>query len=148
MFLGNHPYSMDKKGRVSIPSQFREVMQKSGDQEIVLTIRPTGDYHYLMAMPRSKWEPVAEEVEQDILDEEARNSRRLLMARMEICLLDKQGRILIPPRLRELAGLTREVSLLGTGIKSFEIWDRQTFEKHFDEMYMASAEKGSKSQDN
>ena len=147
MFLGNHPYSMDKKGRVSIPSQFREVLQKSADQEIVLTIRSSGEYHYLMAMPLSKWEPLAENVEGDTLGEEGRRERRLLMSRMETCPLDRQGRVLIPPRLRDYAGLTREITLLGTGIKTFEIWDRQTFEKHFDEMFMASSEKGSKSQD-
>jgi MraZ protein len=147
MFSGTHNYSMDKKGRVSIPSEFREIMQKSGDQELVLTIRPTGDYHYLMAMPRNKWQPVAEDVEKDALDEEARNRRRLLMARMEICPLDRQGRILVPPRLRDYAGLSRELALVGTGINSFEIWDRQTFEKHFDELFTASGEKGTKSED-
>lgn len=146
MFSGTHPYSMDKKGRVSIPSQFREIMQKSGDHEIVLTISPTGDYHYLLAMPRSEWEPVAVDVEKDPLDQEARNRRRFLMARMEICTMDRQGRILIPPRLRDYAGLTKEVDLVGAG-KSFEIWDRQIFEKHFDELIVTYSEKGLKSQE-
>ena len=147
MFLGNHPYSMDKKGRVNIPAQFREVMDKSADREVVLTIRSSGEYHYLMAMPLSKWEPIADNVEGDTLSEEGRRERRLLMSRMETCPLDRQGRILVPPRLRELAGLTREITLLGTGIKTFEIWDRQTFEKHFDEMFLSSGEKEPQSQD-
>jgi len=139
---------MDKKGRVSIPSQFREIMQKSGDQEIALTIRATGEYHYLLAMPRSHWETVALDVEKDPLDEVARNRRRLLMGRMEFCPLDRQGRILIPPRLRDYAGLVQELALVGTGLISFEIWDRQNFDTHFDELFTASGEKGSQSPNN
>ena len=147
-FYGTHNYSMDRKGRVSIPAEFREIMQEKGDEEIVLTISPAGENQYLLAVPESLWEPeFSPDLEKEQLDEEARSYRRFLMARMEGCPWDKQGRILIPSFLRDYAGLTREVSLVGTGKNSFEIWDRETFEKHYGELDLVYRQKRSKPAD-
>ncbi|MFZ5450300.1 MAG: division/cell wall cluster transcriptional repressor MraZ [Thermodesulfobacteriota bacterium] len=133
MFYNTHQYSMDKKGRVSIPAQFRESLQELGDTKIALTIYQAGAYRYLLALPHSLWLTKAAGLEGRTFDPQSREFRRYLMSRMEVCPLDKQGRILISPQLRDYAGLTKDLSLAGVG-QSFEIWDRQAFDNNFNQM--------------
>ena len=64
---------------------------------------------------------------------EVRAFQRFLISGVEECLLDRQGRILVSPNLRDYARLSREVCLVGA-IRCFEIWDRGTFESHRKEL--------------
>jgi MraZ protein len=130
MFTGSHFYSMDKKGRVSIPSHYREILAEHKDRELILTNYLTNLDRYVLALPTSEWVQIEAKLgEQAFFDKDVRAFRRFLMSGVEICPLDRQGRILIPPNLRDYAKLTRDVCLVGVG-RSFEIWDRQTYEAH------------------
>ncbi len=126
MFTGSYFHLMDNKGRVSIPSRYRDIVQERKDRHLVLT----NFRGYIMAFPQSEWAKIeARLAEQPLFRKEVRDFQRFLISGAEECPLDRQGRILIPPNLRDYAQLSREVCLVGA-IRCFEIWDRQTFEAH------------------
>ena len=130
MFSGSYFYFMDNKGRVSIPARYREILHERKDRQLILT----NFDRYLIAFPHSEWLRIeAKLAEQATFDKKVRAFQRFLISGVEECPLDRQGRILIPPNLREYAGLIREVSLVGA-IRSFEIWDRETYEGHRKEL--------------
>jgi MraZ protein len=127
MFTGTYFHSMDNKGRISIPARYREILQERQDRNIILTNFFGG---YVIAFPQSEWEKVeAKLANQPIFSREVRSIQRFLTSAMEECPLDRQGRILVGPNLRDYAKLGREVALVGA-IRCFEIWDRATFESH------------------
>ncbi|HEX9883341.1 MAG TPA: division/cell wall cluster transcriptional repressor MraZ [Desulfobaccales bacterium] len=126
MFTGSYFHFMDNKGRVSIPSRYREVLQERNDRQLILT----NFGGYILAFPQSEWVKIeAKFAEQPLFRKELRAFQRFLISGVEECPLDRQGRILIPPNLRDYAKLSREVCLVGA-IRCFEVWDRQTFEAH------------------
>ncbi|MFH1596536.1 MAG: division/cell wall cluster transcriptional repressor MraZ [Pseudomonadota bacterium] len=126
MFTGSYFHFMDNKGRVSIPSRYREVLQERKDRQLIIT----NFGGYILAFPQSEWVKIeAKFAEQPLFRKELRAFQRFLISGVEECPLDRQGRILIPPNLRDYAKLSREVCLVGA-IRCFEVWDRQTFEAH------------------
>ncbi len=126
MFKGSHVHLMDNKGRISIPTRYREVLQESQDRLLILT----NWEDYILAFPQSEWVKVeARLAGQPLLRKDLRLLQRFLMSGVEECPLDRQGRILIPPTLRDYAQLSREVALVGA-VRCFEIWDRTGFEAH------------------
>ncbi len=117
---------MDNKGRVSIPARYREILKDRKDRQIILT----NFGGYILAFPQSEWSKIeAKFAEQPLFRKDLRNFQRFLISGVEECLLDRQGRILVPPNLRDYAKLSREVCLVGA-VRCFEIWDRSTFEAH------------------
>lgn len=126
MFTGSYFHTMDNKGRVSIPARYREILKDRKDRQIILT----NFGGYLLAFPQSEWSKIeAKFAEQPLFRKDLRNFQRFLISGVEECLLDRQGRILVPPNLRDYAQLSREVCLVGA-VRCFEIWDRSTFEAH------------------
>jgi MraZ protein len=126
MFNGSYFHLLDNKGRVSISPRYREILQERQDRLLVLT----NFDGYVLAFPQSEWVKVeARLAEQAVFDKNIRAFQRFLISGVQECLLDRQGRILIGPYLREYAKLTREVALVGA-IRCFEIWDRATYEAH------------------
>ena len=126
MFTGSYFHSMDNKGRVIIPARYREILTS----HIVLT----NFGGYVLAFPQSEWSKIeAKFAEQPEFRKDVRAFQRFLISGVEECELDRQGRILVPPNLRNYARLSREVCLVGA-IRCFEIWDRGTFESHRQEL--------------
>jgi MraZ protein len=126
VFTGSYFHTMDNKGRVSIPARYREILKDRKDRQIILT----NFGGYLLAFPQTEWSKIeAKFAEQPLFRKDLRNFQRFLISGVEECLLDRQGRILVPPNLRDYARLSREVCLVGA-IRCFEIWDRSTFEAH------------------
>jgi MraZ protein len=126
MFTGSYFHSMDNKGRVIIPARYREILTS----HIVLT----NFGGYVLAFPQSEWSKIeAKFAEQPLFRKDVRAFQRFLISGVEECELDRQGRILVPPNLRNYARLSREVCLVGA-IRCFEIWDRGTFESHRQEL--------------
>jgi MraZ protein len=126
MFTGSYFHSMDNKGRVIIPARYREILTS----HIVLT----NFGGYVLAFPQSEWSKIeAKFAEQPLFRKDLRDFQRFLISGVEECLLDRQGRILVSPNLRNYARLSREVCLVGA-IRCFEIWDRGTFESHRQEL--------------
>lgn len=115
MFLGRYAHSLDTKGRIAIPSRFRDAI--GGEAVITRGIDPC-----LTLYPMAAWEPLAAKVSAlSISDPDARAFRRMVFAEAAAVELDRQGRILIPPELRRYAGLESEAIVVG--MHSYvEIW--------------------------
>lgn len=126
MFKGSSLHTMDNKGRVSIPVRFRDVLKERQDRQLILT----NWEGYILAFPHSEWvELEAKLKELSQFRKEYRDFKRFLISGAEECPLDRQGRILIPPGLRDYAKLGREVAVVGL-VQNFEIWDRERYESH------------------
>src|SRR5436190_3647129 len=99
VFLGEYEHNLDDKGRLAIPSRFREELGEG----VVIT---RGFDRCLMGFPRPIWEQLAQQVSGLSLGQgEARSLRRLLFSGAADMALDRQGRILLPQNLREYAEL-------------------------------------------
>ena len=126
MFTGSYFHLLDSKGRVSISPRYREILQERQDRLLILT----NFDGYILTFPQSEWVKIeARLAEQAVFDKNVRAFQRFLISGVQECPLDRQGRILIGPYLRDYAKLSREVALVGA-IRCFEIWDRATYEGH------------------
>jgi MraZ protein len=127
MFRGRSRHSLDEKGRLAIPARFKEVLKEKNDQCLVLTNHD----NCLWAFAKEDWRTIEEKAaELSLFDRAVSTYRRYFISGAQECPL-KQGRITIPPDLREIAGLQKEVVLVGE-LKLFEIWDREKWEQEFD----------------
>jgi transcriptional regulator MraZ len=132
--LGTHSYSLDPKGRVSLPARFREAF----DDGLWLTV---GQDRSLYCFPRAEWERRSGEVDAFALsDREGRAFARLFFSSAEQAKLDGQGRVTIPQRLREAVGIGKDVVVIGVR-ERMEIWDRAGWDRYV-EAHAASYETG------
>ncbi len=121
MFMGEYNHTIDAKGRLIIPSKFREIL---GDAFVVTK----GLDGCLFVYDNEEWKRFEEKLRTlPITNKEARQFVRFFLAGATEAEVDKQGRILIPNVLREFAGLTKDVVLVGVGSR-IEIWSRERFE--------------------
>ena len=115
MFMGEYNHSIDTKGRLIIPSRFREEL---GD-EFVVTKGLDG---CLFVFPDHEWRAFEEKLRTlPLTNKIARKFARFFVAGATPCELDRQGRILLPQTLREFAGLEKDVVLTGM-LNRIEIW--------------------------
>lgn len=123
-FRGINNLTVDAKGRMAMPSRYRERLLESCGGRLVVTV----DRDYcLLVYPLPEWEIIeAKLVELPSLNREARLLQRLLIGHATECEMDGQGRILLPAMLREFAHLNKKIVIIGQG-KKFEIWDEQTW---------------------
>jgi len=124
-FRGGSYHTIDPKGRIIIPSRFREVIKASGADMVMLS-KLDGS---LVGYPMPRWR----ELENTILSladtsEHMRRVKRIFIGGAFECPADKQERILVPPSLRTYAGLEKEIVLVGV-LDHFEIWSRENWEK-------------------
>jgi MraZ protein len=118
MFKGEYNHTIDTKGRVIIPSKFREEL----GEKFVLT---RGMDRCLAIYPQNAWDELEQKLAALPLTSSAdsRNIVRFLVNGATDCELDKQGRILVPSTLREYAGLAKEVVIAGT-LSYIEVWSK------------------------
>lgn len=129
MFMGEYNHTIDAKGRLIVPSKFREIL---GDVFVVTK----GLDGCLFVYDNEEWKLFEEKLRAlPITNKEARQFVRFFLAGAAEAEVDKQGRILIPNVLREFAGLTKDVVLVGVGSR-IEIWGKERFEDtaSFDDM--------------
>jgi MraZ protein len=120
-YLGSFVHQVDAKGRVALPASFR----RGSELESFILVQVHEDA--LSLFPHSSWRPVEEELRELIRKQpEARASVLALTASALEVSTDKQGRILIPDRMRELVGLRREALFVGA-LNKIEIWDPKRF---------------------
>ncbi len=128
-FRGRSIHRLDAKGRLRIPTKFRDILQNHYTDALI--VAQLGEC--LVAYPPERWD---EEIESkalhlsEVLPEHRSFLRRFISSAAE-CEFDNQGRILIPPMLRDDARLGQEVVLAGL-LKNFEIWDRATWSSQAD----------------
>jgi len=125
MFRGSFEHTVDSKGRVSVPSKFREIISDRYEGRLVLAM----DYdRCLTVYPLEEWEKLEEKIRNlPTMKKEVRDFMRFLLASATECELDKQGRVLITPAHRQHAGITKNVTLVGI-IDKIEIWDSKAWE--------------------
>jgi MraZ protein len=124
-FRGQSIHSLDEKGRLRIPARFRDVLQKHYSDALVLTMM--GDW--LVAYPPEAWEQFEEKaLDLSQVQLQQRAFIRYVISSAVPCEFDKQGRILIPPTLRAMAGLDKEVFLAGM-LTNFEIWAKTKWDE-------------------
>ncbi len=125
MFRGSFEYTVDSKGRVSVPSRFRDILEDHYDGKLVLTL----DFDSCLAVyPLEEWEKLEEKIRLlPMMQKEVKEFMRFFFSLATECEIDKQGRLLIPPVLRERAGINKNVLLVGI-INKIEIWDAKAWE--------------------
>lgn len=118
MLVGQYDYVIDGKGRINFPAKFREEMGE------VFYVTRWMD-HSLAAFPRQRFEELAEKIEEKGIVRSRNAARAFFSAAVEVT-PDKQGRIQLPARLREYAGLDHDVSIIGS--RAFaEIWNTKAW---------------------
>ena len=145
MFRGRYEHTIDPKGRLSIPSRYREELVARGITTLVLS---EGD-HCVWAFPLDAWEQLEERLRlHPQLSPERRSVVRVMVASAKECPVDRAGRTLVPAELREFAGLKKDVMITGA-LEWFEIWSRERWADHrqtlrvgFDEMTRKLSEHG------
>ncbi|MFH1102968.1 MAG: division/cell wall cluster transcriptional repressor MraZ [Pseudomonadota bacterium] len=124
MFRGSSFHAVDDKGRIVIPARFREVIAVSGADRVMMTRLDKGLYAYTF----EEWKKIETRIMS--LAEKSDNMRRfrrVFIGGAFDCPFDKQGRMLIPPLLRQYAEIDKEIVLVGV-LEHFEIWSRENWE--------------------
>ena len=121
MFRGENKITLDPKGRLAVPTRYRESIVSDAAGQLIVTI----DYRdrCLLIYMQHDWEDIQRKLTKvPALNPMARDLQRLMIGHATDIELDSHGRVLIPPNLREYAGLNRDVVLSGQGTR-FELWD-------------------------
>jgi MraZ protein len=121
--------ALDAKGRLAIPGKHRAALAESADgpgRTLIVTADPS---RCLLVYPRATWEPIqARLMALSSFNEQIRGLQRLLVGHADEVDMDGTGRILVPPALRQYAGLEHRVVLVGQGSK-FELWDEAKWQQ-------------------
>lgn len=117
MFSGVSSLNLDSKGRLAIPAKHRDTLLAQAQGKLIITADPAG---CLLVYPEPAWLPIRDQLNQ--LTGAKANIRRFIVGQAEEVEMDASGRVLVPPRLRQVAKLDKEVALVGMGNK-FELWD-------------------------
>ena len=131
MFFGEYEHNIDDKGRVIMPAKFRE------DLGMVFYVTK-GLNNCLFVYPKEAWEKRIEELGRlGDTQEQVRRFKRIFFSNASQNVLDKQGRVVITPKLRQEASLTKEIVFIGVN-DHIEIWDAKNWEEYInmdDETY-------------
>jgi len=132
-FIGRYDHTIDQKGRLAVPSRWRETLLGLHEDRLVLTKHRVGANRCVHVHPLSSWEKVLRRFdEQPPLDLRMQALQRAYVSHGQECPMDPQGRILLPPHLRAYAGLERDVRFVGFG-RHASIWDRTVCDRMDDD---------------
>ena len=124
--MGEYKHNLDTKGRIIVPSKFRELL----DEQFVLT---RGLDRCLFAYTEDEWSRIEEKLKTlPLTKKDARKFTRLFFSGATNVEIDKQGRINIPQNLREYAGLSKDCTVIGVSSR-IEIWDSSSWEDFYTE---------------
>lgn len=122
MYFGETAINLDAKGRLAIPSRYRDAIQEACGGRMVLTYSAF-DSGALWLYPEKEWERVRDEVTGlSTFNPGHRSLQRKLVGSATAVELDSSARVLLPQTLREVTGLERRVVMMGMGSR-FEIWN-------------------------
>ena len=130
MFRGANKLTLDVKGRLAMPTRYRERLQERCGGKLVVTVDKD---QCLLIYPFPDWEELERKLMKlPSLNPQARCLQRLMVGHATELDLDGNGRILLPPSLREYGLLSRDVMLVGQGMR-FELWDETRWNERRDE---------------
>lgn len=125
MFMGEYNHTIDAKGRLIVPSKFREQL----GSEFVVTKGLDG---CLFVYSNEEWQRIETTFrEKPLTSKDARKFLRFFFAGAATCEVDKQGRILLPANLREYAGIDKDVVSVGV-LSRVEIWSKERWQDSSD----------------
>ncbi len=131
MFRGVNTLNLDAKGRLAIPTRYRELLQERCNGSLMLTVDHTD--RCLLLYPVPEWLEIERELMRlSAFNPAVRRVQRILVGHAAECEVDGNGRILLPPPLRQFAGLDKRVVLVGQGNK-FELWEESAWNERRDE---------------
>lgn len=144
MFLGTYTPSLDDKGRLILPARFREELAGglviTKGQERCLTVWTAAGFAEVADRMRHAAGQAASP--EAVIGRSARDYHRVFFASAYDCVPDSQGRIVVPPTLREYAGLARECVVIGADTR-LEIWDSAAWADYLAEAESAFSSTGS-----
>ena len=127
MFRGRYEHQIDTKGRLSVPSRFRDVLMASSEGKLIIT----NFDECLWAFAAPEWQELERKVAAlPQFMEEVKALQRVFISAAVECPIDRQGRILVPATLRDYAGLARDVVVVGM-TRRFEIWAKERWDAVF-----------------
>ncbi|MBK4713957.1 MULTISPECIES: division/cell wall cluster transcriptional repressor MraZ [Tenebrionibacter/Tenebrionicola group] len=131
MFRGATLVNLDSKGRLAVPTRYRDKLVENASGQMVCTI----DIHHpcLLLYPLPEWEVIEQKLARlSSMNPAERRVQRLLLGHACECQMDSAGRLLLAPVLRQHARLTKEVMLVGQ-FNKFELWDEATWHQQVTE---------------
>lgn len=130
VFRGISAVNLDAKGRIAVPARHRQRLEQEADGKLVVTIET--EQRCLLLYPLPQWLIIEEKLSNlPSFDEAARRIQRLLIGHATDLELDSNGRILLPPLLRDYAELEKNVVLIGQG-KKLELWGERQWQSQRD----------------
>jgi MraZ protein len=128
MFYGEYEHTIDKKGRLIIPSKFRESFKEYDVEKLYIT---RGLDKCLFVFTESEWKSAESKFKSiSFTKTDSRKFNRILFAGASQIECDKQGRILIPKYLKEYAGIKRDVMIVGVSNR-IEVWSRDAWQHYY-----------------
>ena len=131
MYLGSNAISMDAKGRLAIPAKVRDALLSDCGGRIVVTAHT--EERCLLVYPEQQWQQLLPQIENlPNINRKAAKMQRLLLGYATSLEIDEaNGRVLLPPTLREYAGFDKKLMLVGQG-KKLELWSETEWFKYLD----------------
>jgi MraZ protein len=127
-FLGEYEATVDAKGRFLLPAGFKKQLPEEANTFVI----SRGFEKCLTLYPMSSWEPIFTELSKlNDFDPKVREFRRYFLNGATTVELDSAGRILLPPNLKEHAGLEKDIVLVAA-MNKIEIWDKSKYQQFFD----------------
>jgi MraZ protein len=131
MFRGATKLTLDSKGRLAMPTKYRERILERSNGRLIATVDRAD--RCLLIYPLPEWEEIELKLRRlPTLNPAARRLQRLMIGHASDLELDASGRVLIPPNLREYAALSRTAMLVGQGNR-FELWDEAAWNERREE---------------
>lgn len=140
MFRGINTINLDAKGRLAMPSKYREQLLEHCSGRLVVTIDT--NHRCLLLYPLAEWEQIERQIESlSSFDAMSQRVKHLLIGHANDLEMDGSGRILLPQELRQYAGLEKHICLIGQG-KKLEIWNQEDWNKQRDQWLSESTQEG------
>lgn len=127
MFRGRYEHTIDLKGRISVPARFREILSTQYDERLIVT----NFDQCLWAYPAGEWKLLEDKIAAlPQFKPEVKALQRFFISAACEAPVDKQGRIMLPPTLRDYAGLQKDCVIVGMS-RRIEIWAQERWSQVF-----------------
>lgn len=132
VFRGRNDINLDSKGRLALPTRYRDAVQESCAGHMILTLDISKKF--LLLYPLPDWEEIEAKVSAlSGMNKANRNLQLILIGHATDVEMDANGRVVVPPTLRKLVGLDKSIVMFGQG-KRFEIWGQESWEEKWAEI--------------